>query len=147
MKGMHIALTALLLAGGCAARPAWTPPPVSRFIEYSLDEYDVVETDEVAGVGAHWWTFRYEIHPVNRGRVNRDIMVRRISYGLMSHGWKLLQRQPRSYTLSKIFETAPDDLHFTHGPFPGERPTAFHHQHIHVAHGAEVIVCYFESKL
>lgn len=147
MKTTGIALAALLGLCGCAAPLGAPGPNALNFVEYSLDEYTVAETDELVGSGGSWWTFRYELKPVLRGKVKRDMMVQRISYGLLSRGWKLLERQKRSYTLSRIFETAPDDLHFTHGPFPGESPSAFHHQHIHVAHDARVIVCYFESKL
>ncbi len=145
MKTISITLIALAMLAGCEA-PTVTAesPQVAKFIEYSLDEYVVTHSDELLGDGAAWWTHRYKLRPGFTAK--REDVAKRIWRGLVNTGWKPLDPPRRKYTVSRMFETAPDDLHFRHGPFPGEGPDAFHIQHIYVSPGGSVITCYFESK-
>lgn len=145
MKTISMALIGLAILAGCeTATVTSQSPQVATFIEYSLAEYVVTHSDELVGDGGGWWTHRYKLRPGYR--VKREDIAKRVWHGLINTGWKPLDPPQRKYTVSRMFETAADDLHFRHGPFPGEGPDAFHIQHIYISPGADILTCYFESK-
>jgi len=146
MKAILMSLAAMMILGGCASQPARVPTrSAADFVEYSLDEYVATDSDTVRTDAAQWWTIRYALKP--GVKMTRDDLAKRITYGLVTRDWKPLDPLQRPYTLSRIYETDSEaDLHFTHGPFPGEGPDAFHHQHIHISYDARIVVCYYESK-
>ena len=112
------------------------------FQPYALDEYTLVEHDFLPGLGGRWLTVRYRLkvgYFVDRSAIRLRIVV-----ALAQDGWSPAPPPGRDYVLTKIFETAENDLYFSHPARQGDREHVFYNQAVHVSQDASVLVGYYE---
>ena len=113
-----------------------------EFAPYELPEYEVDQRDSVSGLGGRWMTLRYTL---KSGRTaDRNEIRNRAVEALEKTGWKKGTLPSLNYVLSKIFETASDDLCYTHPARANDPPHWFYSQAVHVSRDAKVVVCYYE---
>ena len=112
------------------------------FAPYELPEYEMDQRDVVSGLGGRWMTIRYTL---KSGRTaDRDEIRNRAVEALEKAGWKKGTLPSLNYVLSKIFETASDDLYYTHPAHADDPPHWFYNQAVHVSRDAKVVVCYYQ---
>lgn len=144
-----VCVTWVLLMGGCGDQDNSSEPTKKartigpQFYAYQLPEYETSEHDIMHGPGGRWLTIRKTLKEgikVDPGEI-RD----RISKALEDAGWEAKRLPTQKYVLSKIFETSPEDLYYSHDAFPGDPPQWFYNQAIHIGADGEVIVLYCEA--
>ena len=124
----------------------WSKRLDEQFWPYSLEEYEYAQQDSgfdvVYGLGGRWITARYLLREGHH--ITREEMVQRITQSLEFYGWKQEDLPDRKYVLSKIYETAKDDLYFTRGKFSSEGVVHYSIT-IHISDDAGVLVLYCEA--
>ena len=113
-----------------------------QFYAYELPEYEIAEHDVMYGLGGRWITVR---NTLKEGiKIDPKEIRNRISKALEGAGWEAKTLPTRKYVLSKIIETSPNDLYYSHGAFPGDPPHWFYSQAIHISADGGVVVLYCE---
>ncbi len=89
-------------------------------------------------MGGRWISERLRLRPGKE--TARDVIRMRVREGLEQKGW--VRKPPNSrvpYVLSKIWDTAPDDLYYSHARLEGDPENWSYAQAVHVsADGREV---------
>jgi hypothetical protein len=130
---------------GSAPGQRGEPAPESigpQFWVYDLSEYEQTEHDVLAGLGGRWISVRYTRKP--GFSVTRQQLISRIAAALEADGWTREAPPSHKYVLSRIWETASDDLHFRRPARDKEPEYWFFNQTIHVSEDASVVCLYAE---
>ena len=145
---MAVCLVYLCLPG-CRKETPPEPPSTQpagsigpQFQAYELPEYSLQGKDIVYGLGGRWITLRYVLKP--EATCTPAEIRNRIKTALEREGWQQKPLPNRKYVLSKIYETASNDLYYTHGAFEGDPNHWFYNQAVHVSDDGRTVVCYYE---
>lgn len=123
----------------------WSKGIDEQFWPFSLDEYQLQEKDSdiVYSLGGRWITVRYLLR--EGYSITRDEMVQRIIRSLKFYEWERTDLPEGKYVLSKIYEKAKDDLHFTRGSFTSNDVVLHYKTTIHISDDAKVLVLYCDA--
>ena len=137
----------LTLLTGCGRDlPQLSDPEVAAQLAelqpYDLSEYKVASRDFLPGPGGRWFTVRYLLR--DGETASREDIRRRIVASLEASGWRPGTADTTRYVLTKVYETAADDLRYERSAQPGDRDNVFYNQYVHISDDASIIVGYYE---
>ncbi|MBM4038482.1 MAG: hypothetical protein FJ290_08205 [Planctomycetes bacterium] len=124
------------------AEPPFPESIGPQFWLYGLPEYEEADHDVLYGLGGRWISIRLRRKPGSS--VTRDQLVERISKPLLAAGWSRAT-PPKKYVLSKMWETAADDLYFSRSAAKGEPSYLFFNQAIYISKDASIVCLYAEA--